>query len=61
MDERSRPSLSPRFCCYAITPNAPERKPADISMVETARPGFEGSMFRSNRTSAGSTRDAAGR
>jgi hypothetical protein len=31
----------------------PERKFADISIVEPARPGFVGSMSRSNRASAG--------
>ena len=38
----------------------PECKPAGISMVETARPGGEGLMSRSNRAASGPHWDAAG-
>ena len=38
----------------------PECKPADISIVDTARPGSEGLMSRANRAASGPHWDAAG-
>jgi hypothetical protein len=54
MDGGLRPLLSPRFCCYAITPNrAPSASLLIFPSWNLPRPGFVGSMSRSNRASAG--------
>ena len=52
MDDRGHRYLLASAATQSLL-TAPERKSADISIVEPARPGFVGSMSRSNRASAG--------